>query len=360
MTNQICSGSAPNAEIQDPPDDVIIKTIEETPIDFFQNFYSPHSAIAEGKKIDATIYFLIGQRRIGKTTAFIYFALELWKKYKIKTMWVRSRIKEFEETYQDFLNIPQKLGWVPEGIEVKKDGVYDKKNQFIIFQGLATAGNRRGGGHPDVFLMIFDEFQPEDLRYPKNPLTMLLSLTQTVLSGKKGSLCFCLSNFVSLANPYFVGLDIYPDKKITIFAEKGVVIERCVGYRCGIEEENPWQKVYRQGKYLGYQSEKEDGLIDLVVPIPRGAKPIINEFLLLDGKFYILYQKDKIFYWGRGYPQGKNYTVITPNYAEMQKNITLISKNMFVKELQYMLESNSIRFDSPNTLFAIVSLMYNI
>lgn len=64
-----------------------------------------------GAAIDAKLYMLIGQRRIGKTTFFLWLACRLWYKYSIKTAWVRSRKEEWKENYQDFLNEALDHGW---------------------------------------------------------------------------------------------------------------------------------------------------------------------------------------------------------------------------------------------------------
>ena len=84
--------------------------------------------------------------------------------------------------------------------------------------------------------MIFDEFIPEDRHYSRGCLKALMSLTQTVFSGREGRRCICTSNFIALSNPYFAGLEIYPDpdSEVSAYPEKGVAVEKCVGYRCSI------------------------------------------------------------------------------------------------------------------------------
>ena len=90
-----------------------------------------------------------------------------------------------------------------------------------------------------------------------------------LLAGKREARLFCLSNFVSLTNPFFAGLQIYPEGEITHYPEKRMLIEKCRGYRCSIENDNPWQDVYRAAKYGDYQDESEDKLIELVKKLPK-------------------------------------------------------------------------------------------
>src|SRR5690606_3009910 len=112
----------------------------------------------------------------------------------------------------------------------------------------------------------------------------LMSLTKTVLSGKRDAKCYCLSNFISAANPYWVGFQIYPDPKkdVTNFPDKGIAIEVCRGYRCAIEEDNPWNRVYRAGGYQDYASETEDSLWQLIAKVPKGGE-LHPYFVMRDG-----------------------------------------------------------------------------
>ena len=56
---------------------------------------------------------------------------------------------------------------------------------------LSSAIQHRGPAHPDVDLILFDEFIPEDRRYMKGALKGLMSLTKTVFSGREGCRCIC-------------------------------------------------------------------------------------------------------------------------------------------------------------------------
>ena len=108
----------------------------------------------------------------------------------------------------------------------KPHGLYDGDDLMIKFQSVSTFSNIRGNAYPNINLVVFDEFCPEDRRYPHNAHTGLLSITKTILSGKEDAKVYCLSNYVSVANPYFVGFGIYPHEKydVTNFKDKRVCI----------------------------------------------------------------------------------------------------------------------------------------
>lgn len=251
---------------------------------------------------------------------------------------------------------------------MKTSGVYTgserSAEKIISFIGLNTASNLRGGGHPQTYMMVLDEFQPEDKRYPPHVLQSLMSLTQSILSGKEGSICFCLSNIISLANPYFVGLDIYPTRdQYTVFEDKGIVIERCRNYRCAIEKSNPWAKVYSAGRYKSYGSENEDGLLDLVGKVPKAAHPTDRIIWVLGGKMYRTLQTEdhkELWFIRVRNLQGKNWTFITPYSEEITKNIQLIPIRKYAAQILMQLEMQRLRFDDPNTLFAVMAPAYDV
>lgn len=147
--------------------------------------------------------------------------------------------------------------------------------RFIKFLSVSTYSSRRGPGHPDVDLVIFDEFIPEDRKYTRGCLKGLMSLTKTILSGREGTRTICTSNFISLSNPYFAGLEIYPDRDtdVSVYHEKGVAVEKCRGYRCAIAQDGSWARVYSAAGYGDYADEDEDEMRTLVKAVPKGAKP---------------------------------------------------------------------------------------
>lgn len=309
---------------------------------------------------DANIYFVVGARRIGKTLHFQKKAFELWDNDGLQTMWMRNKKVELCEPsfYNDFLNAPKTFGWCSDACYSKDSGVFDGDgNQIIKFQSISTFSNRRGNMTADVGMIVFDEFMPEDRKYPKKAHTGLMSLTKTVLSGKPDAKCYCLSNFISAANPYFVGFGIYPKREydVTYFRNKGLAIEVCRGYKIAIEPDNPWNRVYKAGNYQDYAEETEDSLFNLVCPTPRGGN-MHNVFILSGGRIYGATLKDGLMHFHEAKPNTIN--IYASNLQETNDRIGLLPK-FYAKYLKEWSEANILRFDSPNTMYAILSIMYD-
>ena len=313
---------------------------------------------------DTVMFWIIGARRIGKTDFFLRLMCDLWQRFRLKTMWVRNKMVELKDPsfHSAFLNDAKRYGWCPPDWETRPDGVHtgpDKDSELICsFQSISTFSNRRGGAHPDTFMMIFDEFCPEDRKYPPMCATGLMSLTKTVFSGNEDARCFCLSNFVSAANPYFVKCRIYPrtDRPITAYPDKSMLIERCTGYRCGILEDNMWNKAYKAAQIGNYASESEDRLIELVKRMPKGSVPQPYIFKI-DDLLYRGYTKNGITYYSEYHGKVNDIVIWTPNLKECDDRVVLMPVFMR-RNIEAEMQSGTLRFKDPNVMFAILNMAF--
>ena len=330
--------------------------------------YGDNDGWCNGLKIlpyfdEAMLIMLLGARRIGKTDLFLRLACDLWQRFRLRTMWVRNKLTELKEPsfFNEFLNDAKDKHWCPEDWYVKSDGVHtpDDEDPIIKFQSISVFSNRRGGAHPDVIMMVFDEFMPEDRKYPHMCAEGLLSLTKTVFSGNTDARCFCLSNFVSAANPYFVKLRIYPgkDKDITFFKDKAVLIERCRGYNCAILDDNPWNRVYKAAGVGNYASEEEDELIKLIKAPPKGAKP--QPYLIMsDNQLYRGWIKNDLTYYAEYNGDTKDTHIWTPNLKECSDKVKLIIPWM-KKDIEQNMQMGTLRFKNPNVMFVILNMVFD-
>lgn len=324
-------------------------------------YYSFSKILKHGK--DARLWFIVGQRRIGKTLTCLHLACELFIQDAKQTMWVRNKKVELEDDgfINTFLNAAREFGWCPDTWVCKKDGVWTAEkggDQVILFQSVSTFSNRRGNMTPDVELIIFDEFMPEDRRYPKQCHKGLMSLTKTVLSGRESARCICLSNYISCANPYFVGFRIFPKKgyDVTYFKDKSIALEICHGYNCSILEDSGWNVLYKAGGYGDYASEEEDELFKLICKMPNGAS-WKRHIIVQDVGLFTYYEKDGYYYWkelqGEDVSRAYKFTSHTTLMAPGIHSLKYIEK--FIKE---GIDIGRFRYVTPNVMYAVMSEIY--
>lgn len=305
------------------------------------------------------LFFIIGERRIGKTDFFLRLACDLWRTKHLKTMWIRNKAVELNDPafYGAFLNDAIKHGWCGPDWVAKPDGIYDGEERCILFQSISTFSNRRGGAHPDVELMVLDEIMPEDRRYPPMCAKGLMSLTKTVFSGNTDARCFCLSNFVSSANPYFATFDVYPKSKqdITYYDDKGILIEVCREYKKAIVESNPWNKVYKAGKYQDYATDEEDPMLEKIKKLPKGAKEC--QFRIIrDGVWYKPYVHKGRLYWTKWNNRNNNGDTLYAAYLQECTDDILLLPNRVKSQFKEGIDS--MYYTSPNVMYSIISLLY--
>lgn len=221
---------------------------------------------------------------MGKTDYLLILASLLYRIFGRTTVWIRHKLKELTDdgNYKSFLNDPHAYGWMPDEWTAKADGVYTAENggeKVIEFASLSTFSNSRGGGHPDVLLMVIDELVPEDGKFKPSPALCvkgLLSLCETFTRGRAGACMFAMSNYVFLGNPYFAKFRIYPNRKyeITVFRDKGIDIQIPRGYKIANPTESKLSKLRRAGGGETYSNSDNDKMWDLIRPAPKGAKPL--------------------------------------------------------------------------------------
>ena len=312
---------------------------------------------------DCMMFFITGERRIGKTFFFMRVMCKLFTDYGYQTVWLRNRLVELQDPAfsTSFLADMKRLGHCPEDWDTRADGVYTSSGAdgrlVCSFKSLSTFSNSRGGAWPDVGMIVLDEFQDESGRFPKKACTGLLSLTKTIFSGRDGR-CFLLSNSISCMNPYYAHFRIWPQQAVTVFKDKAIAIENCSGhYRRAIGRKNQWNKVYKAGAGYGdYASVADDERMNMIASVPKGAEAC-GWLLKANGTYYRAYDSRGRYYYK---PYGANpgqLPVYVSDMSDLDGDAMMVPKPM-VNALAAMLKAGQVRFQDANTMFDVMSVVF--
>jgi hypothetical protein len=87
--------------------------------------------------------------------------------------------------------------------------------------------SEKSNAYPKVGTIIFDEFirEKDNSGYLPNEVQALLNLMDTVFRDRENVRCICMSNAVSLVNPYFLYFDLVPDTNKRFNAYKNILVE---------------------------------------------------------------------------------------------------------------------------------------
>lgn len=325
-----------------------------------QGFYNGRRALIPGFD-RAMVSWIVGQRRIGKTQFFIHLMCHAYQEHGVTTLWLRNKVVELEELGNGFLYDAKRLGWCPDEWEVRADGVYTGSgkdaSQVCWFKAISTFSNARGSSYP-CNIVVFDEFMPEDRRYPHGCATGLISLVKTVVSNRPEARVYCLSNSISAVNPYFARYRIFPKDVVTWYDDKAMLIEKCVGYQqANMSDANPWLKVYKATGYSEYADEKDDARWELIVrTVPKGAKP--TDWLLQSNGFvYRAWIWNGIYYFAE-YKGKRSGTYMITSERENVNTQCLYMSPDFKNSLMQLFDTGGARFVGANTMFDVLNSVF--
>lgn len=171
--------------------------------------------------------FVIGARGFGKTYGFKKFVINQFIKHGYQFIYLRRYKSEFSKV--KFFFDAVKKEFPQHKFEVKGRTFYI--NDKIAGWGIPLSSwqSEKSTEYPDVATIIFDEFiREKDMgRYLPNEPRALLNFTDTVFRLRDGAQnrIICLSNAVTIVNPYFVFFGLIPDKNKEFYTKGECVVQ---------------------------------------------------------------------------------------------------------------------------------------
>lgn len=184
-------------------------------------YYNPNKMLSYNRILN----FIIGARGIGKSFAMKEFPIKRFLKYGEQFIYVRRYKPELKKVTNYFNDIMQKF---PEHqFKVKGRELYCDGKLMGWAIPLSTWQSEKSNAYPNVSTIIFDEFirEKDNSGYIPNEVEALLNLMDTVFRNRDNVRCVCLSNSVSVVNPYFLYFGIIPNINKRFNAYQNVLVE---------------------------------------------------------------------------------------------------------------------------------------
>lgn len=220
---------------------------------------------------NALLYFIIGERGVGKSFSAKKYVINHYIKKKKKFVYLRRYKTELKESVPKFFDDIKLAGLFPdESFSVESNKFLMNKHVIGYALPLSTANILKSASFSDVDTIIFDEFIIDKgcYHYLANEVEQMLDIVETIGRLRDIKVLF-LGNAISITNPYFsyFNLSLPYNSDIATFKDNLIVVNY-------IKNE-----IYRKAKH-------ESKFGRLVSGTKYGAYAIDNEFLR-DSKAFI-------------------------------------------------------------------------
>lgn len=174
---------------------------------------------------DRILNFVTGARGIGKSYGLKKYVINRFLKHGEQFIYVRRYKPELKKLKNWFDDISPEFP----GVEFKVKG-----REFYINGKLAGWGiplsswqNEKSNAYPNVCTILFDEFirEKDGVGYLPNEVASLLNLMDTTFRNRENVRVICLSNAVTIINPYFIYFNLIPNTKRRFNAYQNCLIE---------------------------------------------------------------------------------------------------------------------------------------
>lgn len=184
-------------------------------------YYDPNKMLSYNRILN----FVIGARGIGKSYGMKKHNIRRFIKNGEQFIYVRRYKSELTKVVNYFDDVRHEFPNVKLTVKGRQFYVGEKLAGWAI--PLSMWQSEKSNAYPNVSTILFDEFirEKDNSGYLPNEVEALLNLMDTVFRGRDNVRCICLSNAVSVVNPYFLYFDLVPNTEKRYNAYKNVLIE---------------------------------------------------------------------------------------------------------------------------------------
>jgi hypothetical protein len=184
-------------------------------------YYDPNKLLSYNRILNCCI----GARGIGKSYGFKKHVVNRFLKHGKQFIYLRRYKGELTKLPQFFNDIKNEFPNTEFKVKGRQLFINGKQAGWGI--PLSAWQSEKSNAYPDVETILFDEFirEKDNSGYLPNEVPALLNFLDTVFRDRENVRCVCLSNAVTIVNPYMIYFGIIPDIKKRFNAYESIVIE---------------------------------------------------------------------------------------------------------------------------------------
>lgn len=184
-------------------------------------YYDPNPMLTYNRVLN----FVIGARGIGKSYSMKKYPIKRFLKTGEQMIYLRRYKGELTKLANYFDDIKKEFPTHDFKVKGRQLFIDDKLFGWAI--PLSCWQSEKSNAYPNVTTIIFEEFirEKDNSGYLPNEVNALLNVMDTVIRDRDNARCICLSNAVSVVNPYFLYFGLIPDITKRFNAYRSCLIE---------------------------------------------------------------------------------------------------------------------------------------
>lgn len=185
-------------------------------------FYNPNKLLS----YDRILNFVIGARGIGKTYGFKKYAINRFIKYGEQFIYLKRYKTDIKGVEQFFDAVSKEFPEHSFKVKGRELLIDDKLAGWVM--PLSSWQSVKSREFPNVCTILYDEFLLEKSSkqsYMQDEPQALLNFMDTVIRNRDNARCICMSNAVSIVNPFFLYFNLVPNTNKRFNAYKSIVVE---------------------------------------------------------------------------------------------------------------------------------------
>lgn len=346
-------------------------------------WYSPKKCLS----LNATYNFIVGPRGNGKTFAFkvksIKDALYKGREFVYLRRW-KPEIKEAAPAFftdivkknkfpdWDF-RVNGKYAQASRKVKNEQDEKKRKWKTIGYFAALSVSGSMRSISFANVHNLMFDEFIAPDFKFPKylpSEFKAFLEFYNTVDRYEGRTRVFFISNSVTIMNPYFIALDLQPEKMGKLNAlhknkDTGVpfvAVEyiESIDFTAQVNQTAFGQWIAEiDPEYAAYAVDNEfsDSHEKLIAKKTSQSEYLFTIETVKHGKFSVWHDyRERDFFIQAALPKVEKIYTLDPNRMDVGKVFVKFSDPRLAR-IRRAYDTARIFFDKPSTRNAFAEIM---